>query len=262
MSVTFLLALILNVVAVVLIYHLFLEASRAIYRKGREWLVSFLIFLSPFVYVLAQVRDLPDLMWKLLLTPFSAIITLVLEEPQRMFLYYLVAFGIVALSHRIYCRRARISTPRRMNHKGSSTFMLNLRKYLCLGLLVVVSTSFVVSAGDGVRDPTEQEVLQFAARDKTDQNRYVENSYTCYSFASDFRENALKAGYRCGVVIAYFSSMSHALNCFSTADCGLIFIEPQTDHVVPLTAGQPFWDRDAYELPDYNDTVQWYRIIW
>ncbi|MGB9914106.1 MAG: hypothetical protein ACPLIG_01735 [Candidatus Bathyarchaeales archaeon] len=41
-----------------------------------------------------------------------------------------------------------------------------------------------------------------------------------------------------------------------------IFIEPQTDEIVTLTVGQPYWDRTRYSAPDYNDTIVYYDIIW
>ncbi|NIR87792.1 hypothetical protein GWO13_09665 [Candidatus Bathyarchaeota archaeon] len=71
-----------------------------------------------------------------------------------------------------------------------------------------------------------------------------------------------KARYRCGYVLVYFpatghlktlidrpnsiTNWSHALNCFNTTDCGLIFVEPQEDEIVVLECGKPYWDRKVF----------------
>jgi hypothetical protein len=114
-----------------------------------------------------------------------------------------------------------------------------------------------------LRDPTYIEALKFIALDPTDKNEYYGENYTCGDFAADFKENALKAGYRCGYVIIEFPDyLFHTIVCFNTTDQGIIFVEPQTDEIVTLTVGEPYWERTRYGQPSYNDTIVGYVIIW
>jgi hypothetical protein len=118
-------------------------------------------------------------------------------------------------------------------------------------------------AGKGytIRDPTYDEAIAFTAWDKTDENEYSEN-YTCHHFTADFKNNAFQTGYRCGYVYVEIVDGAHAIVCFNTTDHGIIFVEPQFDDIVILTIGQSYSDINGYELPDYNDTIVSFDIIW
>lgn len=136
----------------------------------------------------------------------------------------------------------------------------------CIILIVLTAVIAFASYQFGykmeLRDPTYQETLQFIRSDLTDENEYKEGVYTCTNFATDFRNNALKTGYRCGYVLVFSPDWNHALNCFNTTDYGLIFVEPQDDEIITLTIGQPYWDRTKYASPSYNDTVTSFLITW
>jgi len=127
-------------------------------------------------------------------------------------------------------------------------------------------TGYVQGVTDGagrgynIRDPTYEEMINFVAADKTDQNQYTQN-YTCWNFAGDVKNNAFKAGYRCGFVYIEFPDSAHGIVAFNTTNHGLIYIEPQSDDIVTLTIGQPYWDRTKYE-PSYDDTIVRFGIIW
>lgn len=122
-------------------------------------------------------------------------------------------------------------------------------------------TSYGAGRGFNIRDPTYLEALNFILQDQTDKNEYNSENYTCLNFAADIKNNAFKAGYRCGFVYIRFPEAAHAIVCFNTTDYGLIFIEPQTDEIVKLEIGKPYWDRTRYMIT-YNDTVVSYVIIW
>jgi len=122
----------------------------------------------------------------------------------------------------------------------------------------------VDGAGRGytVRDPTYREAIAFISLDQTDRNEYIEEKYICQNFAADVKNNAFQKGYRCGYVSVWFPDSGHAIVCFNTTDRGLIFIEPQSDEIMMLTIGKPYWDRSKYLKPSYNDTVISYIIVW
>ena len=147
-----------------------------------------------------------------------------------------------------------------------SYFIKNSKKLWAFTLLIFLAVVLIGNVNDELRDPNYEEALLFITSDKTDQSRYDKSNYTCVNFATDFKNNALKAGYRCGYVIIYFpgtnSVTSHALNCFNTTDHGLIFIEPQKDDVVQLILGKPYWNRTKYGTPNYNDTILNFTISW
>jgi len=115
--------------------------------------------------------------------------------------------------------------------------------------------------GFNIRDPTYAEAVNFMALDQTDQHEYDDETYTCWNYVADFKNNAFEVGYRCGDVGIEFPYSAHAIVCFNTTDHGLIFIEPQDDEIVTLTIGQQYWDRSKYE-PTYDDTIVRIFIIW
>lgn len=119
-------------------------------------------------------------------------------------------------------------------------------------------------AGRGytLRDPTYAEVLNFRAENTVDQNPYVVGSYVCWNFAGEFKNDAVRAGFRCGFVHIDFVDGAHAIVRFDCVDVGVVYIEPQNDEIVTLVVGQPYWDRTIYSPPSYDDTVIRFFTIW
>lgn len=76
-----------------------------------------------------------------------------------------------------------------------------------------------------VTDQTWVQLQNFIISDKTDQNTYVPNVYTCGEYARDVHNNAEAAGIRSAYVIIEFSDDWHACNAFKTTDRGLVFID-------------------------------------
>ena len=116
---------------------------------------------------------------------------------------------------------------------------------------VVTAHAINLKRDYNIRDPTYQEALQFICLDPTDKNQYNQ-SYTCFNFANDFRNNALNEGYRSGYVTIEFPEASHVIVCFNTSDKGLIFIEPQNDEIVTLRTEQSYCGRK----------ILWFSITW
>ena len=117
-------------------------------------------------------------------------------------------------------------------------------------------------SGYNIRDPTYTEVIMFVASDRTNENEYIIGEYVCWNFAADFEANAFQQGYKVGFVYIEFVDGAHAIACFNTTDNGLIFIEPQDDHIMTsLTIDENYWDRNLY-IVNYDDTIVTYEVIW
>jgi len=117
------------------------------------------------------------------------------------------------------------------------------------------------TTGYNIRDPTFSEVLQFLKDDQTDKNEYSEK-YTCWNFAADVKNNAFKAGYRCGLVYIKFEYNAHTIVCFNTIDKGLIFVEPQDDKIVKVEIGMDYWTDNGYDIIAIDETITYYAIVW
>ena len=99
MTFAYVLALVMNIIYIFLVYYMMFKISRALRRKGTIWLISFLIFLSPFVSTLVLLDSLMELMWVVLLTPFLAVAILMIFFTKWILLYYGLAYGILAVSY-------------------------------------------------------------------------------------------------------------------------------------------------------------------
>jgi hypothetical protein len=277
-------------ITIVIIYFSLFKFLKLLYREHFGWFIASIIFLSPFGFVLFEARNLLEIMWILLLTPFYAVVVLSLSTVWVV-RFYCLAFSILLIAQfllqkgnpqnelqnrgkfemflaqhlkgRIYPAARGETLANKITLKGH-IFTRNLGKlcllFLSICLLVTLSATFASSVS--LRNPTYVEVQQFVASDKTCGNPYVEGSYTCANFAGDFRHNALSAGYECGYVFVYFpDASSHALNCFNTTDEGLVFVEPQMDKLVNIKVGEPYRCGNL-TLPVQNNTVLWYSIDW
>jgi len=122
------------------------------------------------------------------------------------------------------------------------------------------------TTGFNIKDPTYQEMLTFIRNDKTDQKNYIDGSYVCHDFTIDVKRNAFNAGYRCFFVYIEMGKYTvdpsaHALVAFNTTDRGIVYIEPQTDMIMNVKVGQPYWDRTVYLAPSYDDTVTKIELV-
>lgn len=282
----------LTAVSIVLIYHGLFTLCRILYRKNLGLLLAFLIFVSPFAYVLASVSSLAELMWVLSLTPFFGVVVMMMLFSSWMIRFYSVAFSVLAVVHFVFLRKPlnrplvedrgrfelvgnkadvkRVRVVAASDSVGTPKRRFNVvrafRKYWNFGLVFVLSlallSTLVVSPEVSLRDPGYQEAVGFVASDGTDQRPY-DRSSACVAFAKEFRSNANKAGLKCAYVVVYFpEGYSHALNGFNTTDRGLVFVEPQSDEVFSLVVGEPYWNRARYMAPEYNDTVLSYLLEW
>jgi hypothetical protein len=284
-------AYVLNLITIVFVYHGLFLLCRVLYRRSLALFVAFLVFVSPFAYVLVGVRSLAELLWVLSLTPFFGVVVMMGTFTSWMIRFYSVAFGALALVHYLFVRRSwngafldkgsrfeffydkggkvRARTvvteaggagKRRLSYVRVFTRYWNF-VFVAAMVLALVST-LAVGGKASLRNPSYQEALDFVSRDGTDERPY-NREWACAAFAKDFKTSANKAGWICGYVVVYFpDGYSHALNAFNATDRGLVFIEPQSDEVVSLTAGEPYWNRARYMSPGYDDTVIGYTVDW
>jgi hypothetical protein len=87
--------------------------------------------------------------------------------------------------------------------------------------------TFYLKRNPNVLDPTWEQLSDFLQNDLTDQNRYIDNLYTCGNYAEDIFNHSESAGIRAAVVFISFKDDygGHALNAFTTTDKGLVFID-------------------------------------
>jgi hypothetical protein len=248
-----LLALLAMVSSIIIVYYGLYRLLRILYRYDPIWCISFAILIAPFAYVVIQFGDLIELIWILILTPFYGLTVLSYAFADWLILYYNVAFGALAA----ICSLSHLG-----NH---GRYLRNVVPVIIFTIILldVAAMSPTVLAVTPSHSPTFQEAVQFIKSDQTNANQYLEERYTCTDFATDFFNNAIGTGYVCGYVTIYFpNGQCHAIDCFNTTDCGLIFVEPQTDSIVQLIRNQPYWDRAKYEPQIYDDKILNYVISW
>jgi len=274
--------------SIVLVYFTLFKILQFLYREHFAWFVASVVFLSPFGFVLCQARNLLELMWILLLTPFYGVFVLLLTSAW-VGRFFCLAFAALLFVWFMFQRGKAVnvlkSDPRfvaclvenmqglvyfaERREKSDNGIVKKVRvlaqglgKCWSLGLsvflLVILTATLVTGVSPG--NPTYFEVQQFVASDKTCIHQYIDGSYTCANFAADFRNNALRAGYECGYAFVYFpGDQSHVLNCFNTTDKGLVFVEPQWGKFVTITVGKPYQNGN-WTLSVNNNTVLWYYV--
>ncbi len=125
-------------------------------------------------------------------------------------------------------------------------------------------------AGHGytLRDPTYKETVAFLRGDRTDKNKYVEDSYVCSHFARDVCNNAEAEGLRCAFVSLIYPEGGHALIAFDTIDKGLVYFDAITDERVKPVVGKRYYKciepRAGYYYvkPPFDDTIMDILVIW
>jgi hypothetical protein len=284
-------AITLVLLTIVIVYFSLFKFLKFLYQKHFLWFVASIIFLSPSIIVFSQARNLLELMWILLLTPFYGVLVVSTLSTIWIVRFYCLSFALLLIAQFLLHKRKTVNESRnlgdfemllaqhlkepiyfvapglsrvnRIVRKGDF-FAHGLWKYWScfLSIILLATLAITLVSSVNLRNPTYLETQQFITLDKTESHKYIEESYTCINFATDFRNNALRAGYECDYVFVYFpDSRSHVLNCFNTTDKGLVFVEPQLDCFVNLTVGRSYLNASIISL-SYNDTVLGYYIDW
>jgi hypothetical protein len=119
------------------------------------------------------------------------------------------------------------------------------------------------ATGYNLHDPSYQEVLDFLAKDHSEDVPYNKENHICTDYTTDVNNNAEKAGLRCGSVYIIYPETGHSIIAFDTTDKGLIFIEPQYDKEVKLPVGKSYSVSNGFYNPDnIDDTIVRYLIMW
>lgn len=104
--------------------------------------------------------------------------------------------------------------------------------------------------------PSIFEVRDFLARDSTDINSYVFESYDCTHFAHEVVRNSLFKGIFACTVEMDIGDGGHILVAFNTSERGVVYFEPQTDKEVTLRIGKSYWSSNNHDAVTYNDTIE------
>jgi hypothetical protein len=114
-----------------------------------------------------------------------------------------------------------------------------------------------------LRNPSFQEMLEFIAKDNTNEHVYAEGEYVCVDFSHAVNNNAEAQGFRCAVVdIFYPEGKGHTIVAFETTDKGIQFVEPQFDHLVSVEVGKSYAQTNKYKTPPGDDTIVRYLLTW
>jgi len=125
--------------------------------------------------------------------------------------------------------------------------------------------------GYTLRDPAYREAVNFMAEDKTDENKYVEDTYgvyVCSHFARDVCNNAESEGLRCAFVELRYLDGGHAIIAFATIDQGLVYFDAITDERARPVVGKRYYrcvesgPGYYYEAPSHDDTIKDILVIW
>ncbi len=89
---------------------------------------------------------------------------------------------------------------------------------------------------------TVEELEKFLESDKTNENKFVEETFDCDDYAVMLQNNAAKVGYKMSFQIEFGEEESHMMNLviIETPRKRIAFIEPQNDKIYL----GPFFDND------------------
>jgi hypothetical protein len=113
-----------------------------------------------------------------------------------------------------------------------------------------------------LQDPTYAEAVAFLSSDRTDRNRYDDDSYVCSHFSRDVCNNAEAEGWRCAFVELRYSDSGHSIVAFDTIDQGLVYFEPQFDDEVRVELGRSYSQLNDYVIPSFDDVIRDILVIW
>ena len=116
--------------------------------------------------------------------------------------------------------------------------------------------------GYTLKDPTYKQAVTFVREDKTDKNKYVEDSYVCSHFARDVCNNAEVQGFRCAFVDLRYPDRGHSIIAFDTIDGGLLYFEPQFDKEVKPEVDKCYYSCGSFSPPPYDDTIMDILVVW
>ena len=114
-------------------------------------------------------------------------------------------------------------------------------------------------------NPTDKELVDFLARDKTNEKKYVES----IDFATEQKENANKEGFRAGVACLLLGEKQpfhlHFINAyeiFDKSDKKVVYVEAQYDKEVTTRKNESYCEQNHWEKKPWDDKINRVYIIW
>lgn len=113
--------------------------------------------------------------------------------------------------------------------------------------------------------PDTYELKQWLATDQTDEILYNDPNFKCGDFAVMLSQHAKLEYWDMGIVAVFgytetYTSYAHAFNAIITVD-GLVYVEPQNDHVWWYTDHKEIYEDTWFEIDDEWIYVQEYVVI-
>lgn len=139
--------------------------------------------------------------------------------------------------------------------------------------------SFDLENNPGAINASWSQLKDFLREDRTDNNLYIENYYTCGEFAETLHNNAENSGIKAAWVGIQFEddSDAHALNAFVTTDRGLVYIDTtgtelgidrprHLDRVVTINVGKRLYPKllfaSDWKISPGGSKVSQVEIYW
>jgi len=108
--------------------------------------------------------------------------------------------------------------------------------------------------------PSVSELELWLRSDKTDENRYDPDDFSCFHFSVLLMLHGRARDYDLGVVAIHGRSnntgepISHSINAVITTE-GLVYIEPQLDEVWWLNGHSEITNGTTYRFPMFDDSI-------
>ena len=110
------------------------------------------------------------------------------------------------------------------------------------------------SSSSTLRDPTNEEALQFIKNDDTNELYESDQTLSNKFILSRIRKNAANEGLRCIWVQVEMYGNDRYFYAFNTTDAGMLYFNYRFDLIHELEIGKQCYD-ERYIDPEFDDTI-------